>query len=94
MCTISDGRMRALTLLELAGPVGPRQAGELALATAPEVVFIDIRRPGSDGHEVARRLRAALRRRSSEAGFDAHLVKPVSDEDLTRVLDRAAGGDG
>ena len=34
------------------------------------------------------------RRRSSEAGFDAHLVKPVSHEDLTRVLGRAAGGDG
>jgi signal transduction histidine kinase/CheY-like chemotaxis protein len=84
---------------------------ELALANAPEVAFIDIRLPGIDGHEVARRIRAALgrrvllvaltadgqeqdRRRSSEAGFDAHLVKPVSYEDLTRALDRAAGGDG
>jgi CheY-like chemotaxis protein len=28
------------------------------------------------------------RRRSSEAGFDAHLVKPVSYEDLTRLLGR------
>jgi signal transduction histidine kinase/CheY-like chemotaxis protein len=82
---------------------------ELALATAPEVAFIDIRLPGIDGHEVARRIRAALgsrvllvaltaqeqdRRRSSEAGFDAHLVKPVSYEDLTRVLDQTPGGDG
>jgi signal transduction histidine kinase/ActR/RegA family two-component response regulator len=84
---------------------------ERTLATAPEVAFIDIRLPGIDGHEVARRIRAALgrrvvlvaltahgreqdRRRSSEAGFDAHLVKPVSYEDLTRVLDRAAGGNG
>ncbi|HMH49473.1 MAG TPA: response regulator [Candidatus Acidoferrum sp.] len=84
---------------------------ELTLATAPEVALIDIRLPGIDGHEVARRIRAALgrrvllvaltahgreqdRRRSGEAGFDAHLVKPVSYEDLTRVLDRAAGGDG
>ena len=84
---------------------------ELTLATAPEVAFIDIRLPGIDGHEVARRIRAALgrrvllvaltahgreqdRRRSSEAGFDAHLVKPVSYEDLTRVLDRAPGGNG
>jgi CheY-like chemotaxis protein len=83
----------------------------LTLATSPEVAFIDIRLPGIDGHEVARRIRAALgrrvllvaltahgreqdRRRSSEAGFDAHLVKPVSYEDLTRVLDRAPGGDG
>lgn len=80
----------------------------LMLATSPEVAFIDIGLPGIDGHEVARRIRAALgrrvllvaftahgreqdRRRSSEAGFDAHLVKPVSYEDLTRVL---AGVDG
>ena len=54
---------------------GPKGV-ELALATAPEVAFIDIRLPGI------------------EAGFDAHLVKPVSAEDLTRVLERAAGGDG
>jgi CheY-like chemotaxis protein len=84
---------------------------ELALAAVPAVAFVDIRLPGIDGHEVARRIRAALgrrvllvaltahgeaqdRRRSSEAGFDAHLVKPVSYEDLTRVLERAAAGDG
>jgi signal transduction histidine kinase len=83
----------------------------LALATPPEVAFIDISLPGITGHEVARRIRAALgsrvrlvaltahgqeqdRRRSSAAGFDAHLVKPVSHEDLARVLDRDAGGDG
>lgn len=83
----------------------------LALASAPGVAFIDIRLPGIDGHEVARRIRAALgsrvrlvavtaygreqdRQRSSEAGFDAHLVKPVSYEDLTRALDRADGGGG
>jgi CheY-like chemotaxis protein len=34
------------------------------------------------------------RRRSSQAGFDAHLLKPASYEDLTRVLARAAGGEG
>jgi len=84
---------------------------ELLLATVPDVAFIDIRLPGIDGHEVARRIRARLgarvllvaltaqgreqdRRRARWAGFDAHLVKPVSYEDLTRVLDRAAGGDG
>jgi CheY-like chemotaxis protein len=84
---------------------------ELALATAPEVAFIDISLPGIDGYEVARRIRAARgnlvllvaftaygrerdRRRSITAGFDAHLVKPASDEDLTRVLGRTSGGDG
>jgi CheY-like chemotaxis protein len=34
------------------------------------------------------------RRRSSQAGFDAHLLKPASYEDLTRILARVAGGEG
>ncbi len=83
---------------------------ELALATAPEVAFIDIGLPGLDGYEVGRRIRAGLgsrvllvaltahgleedRRRSTEAGFDAHLVKPASYEDLTRILGRGRRGD-
>ncbi len=33
------------------------------------------------------------RRRSTEAGFDAHLVKPASYEDLTRILGRGRRGD-
>jgi signal transduction histidine kinase len=76
---------------------------ELALASGPDIAFIDIGLPHLDGHEVGRRIRAALgkrlllvaltgygqeqdHRRSSEAGFDAHLVKPVSYDDLTRLL--------
>ncbi|HXJ83345.1 MAG TPA: ATP-binding protein [Candidatus Methylomirabilis sp.] len=76
---------------------------ELALASGPDIAFIDLGLPRLDGHEVGRRIRAALgkpvilvaltgygqeqdRRRSSEAGFDAHLVKPVSYDDLTRLL--------
>lgn len=59
----------------------------------PDIAFIDIGLPGLDGYEVARRLRAvdrapALvaisgygqardRKRSREAGFDRHLVKPI-----------------
>ena len=83
---------------------------ELALATTPDVAFVDIRLPGIDGYEVGRRIRAALgswmllvtltacgaeqdRRRSGEAGFDAHLVKPVPYEDLARLLGRARGRD-
>jgi signal transduction histidine kinase len=82
-----------------------REGVALALATAPEVAFIDIGLPGIDGYEVGRRIRAALgsrvllvaltargleedRQRSTEAGFDAHLVKPASYEDLTRILGR------
>ena len=30
-------------------------------------------------------------RRSSEAGFDAHLVKPVSYTDLSKLLDDFSG---
>jgi len=41
---------------------------------------------------VTARGEAEDRRRSSDAGFDAHLVKPVSREDLTRLLGRAEPG--
>jgi CheY-like chemotaxis protein len=80
------------------------------LSTAPDIAFIDIGLPGIDGHEVGRRIRAVLgsralvaltaygreqdRRRSSQAGSDAHLLKPASYEDLTRILARAPGGEG
>jgi CheY-like chemotaxis protein len=33
------------------------------------------------------------RRRSREAGFDEHLVKPVDLEDLTAILDRTPASD-
>jgi CheY-like chemotaxis protein len=41
---------------------------------------------------VTARGEAEDRRRSSEAGFDAHLVKPVSHEDLSRLLSRVERG--
>jgi CheY-like chemotaxis protein len=34
------------------------------------------------------------RRRSRQAGFDAHPLKPARYEDLARILARAAGGEG
>jgi len=76
----------------------------LAERSPPDVALIDIRLPGIDGYEVARRLRAAHerrrialvaltgfgqtedRRRAFDAGFDAHLVKPVDADRLKRVI--------
>jgi CheY-like chemotaxis protein len=70
----------------------------------PDVALIDIGLPGIDGYEVARRVRAAGkpvrlvaitgyglpedRRRTAEAGFDVHLVKPVEMETLEQLLSR------
>jgi CheY-like chemotaxis protein len=88
---------------------GP-QALEMAHASRPEVVIVDIGLPGLDGYEVARRLRASLgdaplvialtgygqpedRRLSREAGFDVHLVKPVSPEQLAAALEMRRAGE-
>ena len=86
------------TRMALDGP----QAIAVARDFRPEVVMLDIGLPGMDGYEVARHLRAehdgllliALtgygqdedRRRSQEAGFDHHLVKPVDFSVLQEVM--------
>jgi len=75
------------------------------LALRPDIALVDIGLPGIDGHELARRARAAGirsrlvaisgyglaqdRSRASEAGFDAYLTKPVSME---RILDILSSG--
>ena len=80
---------------------GP-SAIEWILANNPDVVVLDIAMPGMNGYEVAQRLRqerprlvlVALtgygqnddRRRAFEAGFNHHLVKPVTVEALEQVL--------
>ncbi len=69
----------------------------------PDAALLDIGLPVMDGYELARALRARLpgvklvaltgygqpedRARSSAAGFDAHLVKPVSIAKVTRTLE-------
>jgi CheY-like chemotaxis protein len=74
-----------------------------ALEHRPDLVFVDIGLPRLDGYEVARRLRGAhvsMRlvaltgygaeddvRRVREAGFDEHLLKPATLDQLRAVID-------
>lgn len=80
------------------GPSGLERILELA----PDVALVDIGLPGFDGFELARRARAAGSRvklvaitgygraedtvESRSAGFDTHLIKPVSDSQLRQLL--------
>jgi CheY-like chemotaxis protein len=77
-------------------------AVELAKIHTPDVILLDIGLPGMDGYQVARELRRELpetllvaftgygqdsdKKRSAAAGFDHHLVKPVTPETLMRTV--------
>ena len=76
-----------------------------ALELQPDLVFVDIGLPRVDGYEVARRLRAAGSRarlvaltgygrdddvqQALDAGFDEHLLKPATLEQLRAAIDAA-----
>jgi len=84
---------------------GP-EALEVATSFAPTLALLDIGLPIMDGYELARKLRergvvAPLiaitgygqerdRERAREAGFSEHLVKPVSQDSLVRVIEELA----
>lgn len=75
---------------------------ELASRTSPEVVLCDIGLPDIDGYKAAREIRARARSaylvalsgyaqsddvmKARQAGFDAHLAKPASVEQLEKLL--------
>jgi PAS domain S-box-containing protein len=73
-------------------------------AFQPDIVFLDIGMPGTDGYETCRRIRqqrsqrhivivavtgwgqAQDKQRALDAGFDAHLTKPVDPTAVAKVL--------
>jgi signal transduction histidine kinase/DNA-binding response OmpR family regulator len=82
---------------------GGAAALALAAERAPDVALVDIGLPELDGYAVAARLHeiapgarlvaltgyggADDRRRAADAGFEAHLVKPVDFDELTAVIE-------
>ncbi|HEX7260608.1 MAG TPA: response regulator, partial [Luteolibacter sp.] len=80
-----------------------QEAVEVATAFSPKLAFLDLGMPRLDGMEAARAIRklfpdiilAALsgwgaeddRRRTAEAGFRVHLVKPTKPDDIRKALD-------
>src|SRR5881296_1075698 len=81
-----DNRLALRTLLELWGyVVEEAQDGagaiQLFLERRPEIALVDIGLPGLTGYG-----RTDDRRKALDAGFDAHLVKPVDPDELERLL--------
>jgi signal transduction histidine kinase/ActR/RegA family two-component response regulator len=92
--------------LEYDGPAGLATAR----GWRPEIVFCDIGLPSMDGYQVAQQLRAEGERpflvaltgyalpedqeQARQAGFDAHLAKPPSPDELARLIAEAKPSSG
>jgi CheY-like chemotaxis protein len=87
----------------------PPEAEALANVFQPDVVLMDLGLPGKNGYDLGREIKArclgcriialsgygdaeALRR-SIEAEFEAHLVKPTEPNHLIQVVDEACSAD-
>lgn len=80
------------------------EAVDVAVRERPDMILLDLRMPVLDGFEAARRIRRTLPRvpmvaytatysnsmtgEALDAGFDEYLVKPVSVEDMRKLLQR------
>lgn len=81
---------------------GGREGIALATSLAPDWAVIDIGLPDIDGYEAARGMRASMpsirlvaltgygrpedRQRAFDAGFDAHVMKPVDPAHLAAII--------
>ena len=105
-------RTTAMLVEQLGGSARMAHDAASGLATIeefqPDIVFLDIGMPGTDGYETCRRIRLLRsqhhvvivavtgwgqsqdKQRALDAGFDAHLTKPVDPIALAQVLAGAA----
>jgi CheY-like chemotaxis protein len=83
-----------------------QRALEVCREFHPEVILLDLVLPGLSGYALAKQLRCERAllvavtgygqqediRRSHEAGFDAHLLKPIELDQLYALLERGCHG--
>ncbi len=92
---------------EVAVAYDGQQAVEVADEFSPKLAFLDLGMPRLDGLEAARAIRKRFpgiiltalsgwgseddRRRTKDAGFDLHLVKPTKPDDIRKALELITG---